>query len=119
MQSQRKQMEEDYRRLFQHMGTGVFVSSKEGKFLNANQALLDMLGYDSKEEFLNIDISNDLYMRPEDRKKFRNMIERDGRVVDYEVEFKRKDGSPIPILLTGNAFGSDSTTSHAFALVQQ
>ncbi len=100
--SQRKQMEEDYRRLFQHMGTGVFVSSKEGKFLNANQALLDMLGYDSKEEFLNIDISNDLYMRPEDRKKFRNMIERDGRVVDYEVEFKRKDGSPIPILLTGN-----------------
>jgi len=100
--SQRKQMEEDYRRLFQHMGTGVFVSSKEGKFLNANQALLDMLGYDSKEEFLNIDISKDLYMKPEDRQKFRDLIERDSRVVDYEVEFKRKDGSPIPILLTGH-----------------
>jgi len=100
--SQRKQMEEDYRRLFENMGTGVFSSSREGQFINANKALLDMLGYDSKEEFLNIDITKDLYMRPEDRKTFRDMIERDGRVIDHEVEFKRKDGSPIPILLTGH-----------------
>ena len=101
-QTQRKQMEEDYRRLFENMGTGVFISSKEGKFLNANQALLDMLGYDRKEEFLNIDIVKDLYRRPEDRQKFREMIERDGKVIDYEVDFKRKDGSAIPILLTGH-----------------
>ena len=31
------------------------------------------------------------------------MMERDGRVIDYEVEFKRQDGSTIPILLTGHA----------------
>jgi len=94
--------EEDFKRLFENMPTGVFSSSKEGKFLNANQALLDMLGYESKEEFLNIDISKDLYLRPEDRSEFREMIERDGRVTDYEVDFKRKDGSTIPILLTAH-----------------
>ena len=92
----------DYQRLFEHIATGVFISSKEGKFLNANQALLDMLGYDSKEEFLNIDIGRDLYVRPEDRRRFQEMIERDGRVIDHEVDFKRKDGSVIPILLTGH-----------------
>jgi two-component system NtrC family sensor kinase len=102
-QSQRKQMEEDYRRLFEHMGTGVFISSKEGKFLNANQALLDMLGYDSKEEFLEIDIVKDLYLRPGDRGKFQDMIKRDGKVIDWEVAFKRRDGTPIPILLTAHA----------------
>jgi two-component system NtrC family sensor kinase len=85
------------------VASGVFISSKEGKFLNANQALLDMLGYDSKEEFLNIDLPQDLYIRPEDRRTFQEMMERDGRVIDYEVEFKRKDGSTIPILLTGHA----------------
>lgn len=95
--------EEDYRRLFEHVGCGVFISTREGKFLNANQALLDMLGYRSKEEFLKIDIEKDLYMNPEDRRRFRQMIERDGRVIDYDVEFKRKDGTPIPILLTGHA----------------
>jgi two-component system NtrC family sensor kinase len=95
-------MEEDYRRLFETVGCGVFISSKEGKFLNANQALLDMLGYEGKEEFLKINISKDLYLRPEDRRKFREMIERDGHVIDYEVDFKRKDGRTIPVSLTGH-----------------
>jgi PAS domain S-box-containing protein len=95
--------EEEFKNLFEHVASGVFISSKEGKFLNANQALLDMLGYDSKEEFLNIDLPQDLYVRPEDRRTFQDMMERDGRVIDYEVEFKRKDGSTIPILLTGHA----------------
>jgi len=95
--------EEEFKNLFQHVPSGVFISSKEGKFLNANQALLDMLGYESKQEFLNIDLPQDLYVRPEDRKTFQEMMERDGRVIDYEVEFKRKDGSTIPILLTGHA----------------
>lgn len=95
--------EEEFKTLFEHIATGVFISSKKGKFLNANQALLDMLGYDSKEEFLNIDLPTDLYVRPEDRRTFQEMMERDGRVIDYEVEFKRKDGSTMPISLTGHA----------------
>jgi len=94
--------EADFRNLFEHVACGVFISSKEGKFLNANRALLDMLGYDDKDEFLNIDIAKDLYFRPEERQKFKEMIERDGRVIDYEVEFKRKDGSKVPVLLTGH-----------------
>jgi two-component system NtrC family sensor kinase len=94
--------EQEFKNLFEHVASGVFISSKKGKFLNANQALLDMLGYDSKEEFLNIDLPQDLYVKPEDRRTFQEMMERDGRVIDYEVEFKRKDGSTLPILLTGH-----------------
>jgi len=95
--------EEDYRRLFAHVGSGVYISSKEGKFLNANQALLDMLGYKNKEEFLKIDIAKDLYLRPEDRRKFQEMIEKDGQVIDLEVDFRRKDGTPISVLHTSHA----------------
>jgi two-component system NtrC family sensor kinase len=95
--------EESFKMLFENIPTGVFVSSKEGKFLDANQALLDMLGYKSKQEFLNINIATDLYVKPEDRKRFLDMMERDGHVIDYEVDFKRKDGSTITILLTGHA----------------
>ncbi len=93
--------EEDYKRLFESVGCGVYISSREGKFLDANKALLDMLGYKRKEEFLKIDIAKDLYMRPEDRRKFQEIIERDGKVIDYEVEYRRKDGMPISILHTG------------------
>ena len=97
-----KTSEEDYKRLFENVRSGIYVSSKEGKFLNANKALLDMLGYKTKEEFLKIDIAKDLYLRPKDRRKWQEMIERDGYVIDYEVDFKRKDGSPISALHTGN-----------------
>ena len=44
--------EQNYRRLFENVAVGVYVSSKKGRFMNANRALLDMLGYEDKAEFL-------------------------------------------------------------------
>jgi two-component system NtrC family sensor kinase len=92
-----------HRTLFERVRHGLFISSREGKFLDCNQALLDMLGYATKEEFLSIDIARDLYVEPEDRRMFQEKIERDGFVKDMEVEFKRKNGEKITMLLTGHA----------------
>ncbi len=93
---------EDYERLFEHVGAGVYISSKEGKFLKVNQALVDMLGYESREACLRMDLARDLYMQAEDRRAFQELIERDGRLIDYEVAFKRRDGTPLPALLTAH-----------------
>jgi two-component system NtrC family sensor kinase len=43
-----------------------------------------------------------LYVRRQDRVAFQNMIEEDRQVVNYPVDFKRKDGSTIPVLLTAH-----------------
>ncbi|RLB84105.1 MAG: hypothetical protein DRH24_06065 [Deltaproteobacteria bacterium] len=93
---------EDYRKLFEHVRVGVYMSSKEGKFLEVNQALIDMLGYKNKEEFFKINIADDLYLSPEDRRKYQDIIERDGHVIDYEVDLKRKDGKVISVLRTAH-----------------
>jgi two-component system NtrC family sensor kinase len=97
-----KGSEEKLRNLFERVRHGLFISSKEGKFLDCNQALLDMLGYSAKEEFLEIDIARDLYVNPEDRKVFQERIKRDGYTKDMEVEFKKKNGERITVLLTGH-----------------
>ncbi len=97
-----RESEEKYRTLFENVSVGVYISSKEGRFLDANQALLDMLEYDNKEEFLSIDLATDLYVRPKDRRKFQKMIEHDGKVREYEVEFKKKDQTPVIVSLTAN-----------------
>ncbi len=97
-----KDSEEKLRRLFERVRHGLFISSKEGRFLDCNQALLDMLGYPSKEEFLKIDIVRDLYVNPEDRKILKEKAERGGYVKDMEVEFKKKNGDKITVLLTGH-----------------
>ena len=43
-----------------------------------------------------------VYLKPEDRLKFVEIIEREGSVIELDVEFKKKDGVPIPALLTGH-----------------
>ena len=96
-----RESESRYRNLFEKLPVGAFVSTPEGKFLDCNQALLDMLGYESKEEFLQLDIARDVYRNPTDRDTFRKIIEKKGYVKDLEVDFRRKDGKVISILLTG------------------
>jgi PAS domain S-box-containing protein len=93
---------ESYQRLFNHAGCGVFISSKEGRFLDVNPALLKMLGYQAKDEFLSLDLATDVYLRPEDRRAYRKNIEKKGQVVDYEVQWRRRDGHVLHILLTSN-----------------
>ncbi|HKK98675.1 MAG TPA: PAS domain S-box protein [Desulfotignum sp.] len=93
---------ESYQRLFKHVGCGVYISSKQGRFLDVNPALLKILGYHDKDEFLALDLARDVFLKPEDRKKFQRIIEKKGRVVDYEVKWRRRDGHIIDILLTSN-----------------
>lgn len=93
---------ENFQRLFKHVAAGVYISSKEGRFLDANPALLDMLGYEDKNEFLKLDLAHDIYLRADERIRFQEMIEKSGRVIDYDVDFRKKDGTPIPVLLTAH-----------------
>jgi len=97
-----KSSEESYQRLFTHAGCGVFISSKQGRFLDVNPALLRILGYQDKEEFLSLDLAHDVYLKPEDREKYQRIIEKKGRVVDYELQWRRRDGHIIDILLTSH-----------------
>ncbi len=97
-----KTSRESFRSLFEHVAAGVYISSKEGKFLDANPALLEMMGYEDKYEFLDLDLARDIYLKADDRTRFQEMIEKNGRVVDYEVDFRKKDGTPITVLLTAH-----------------
>jgi two-component system NtrC family sensor kinase len=102
-EEQLKVSEKRYRELFHHVGEGLFISTPEGKFIDCNEALLEMLGYENKEELLQIDITKELYAIPEERKTFQSMMERDGSVKEWEVEFKKKDGRKIIVLLSAHA----------------
>ncbi len=96
-----KASEEKLRRFFERVRHGLFISSKEGRFIECNQALLDMLGYTDKKDLLRIDIAREIYANPKDRETFVERINREGFVKDMEVEFKKKDGEKITVLLTG------------------
>ena len=98
-----KESEEKYRNLFERVRHGLFISTKEGHFLDCNLALLEMLGYSNKEEFLQIEIAQDLYVESDDRKNFQRLVENHGFVKDLEVEFRKKGGEKVTVLLTAHA----------------
>lgn len=104
---QLRESERRYQELFDQVDQGITISTKDGKILDCNPAILKILGYESKEEFLKIDIAKDLYANPEDREKFQQIMERDGYVRNYEVEFKKKNGEKIPILLTSRVIKNE------------
>lgn len=98
----RQEAERRYRELFDTIQEGLFFSTPEGRFVEVNDALVRILGYSSREELLQTDISRQIYLSPEQRVRFLGEIETHGTVRNYEEALRRKDGSIIHSLQ--NAF---------------
>lgn len=103
---QLKETEQRYRRIFDSSHYGYFLSSREGRFLEINDALINILGYSNRKEMLRLRLPEDLYVNPEDREILQSLIEKQGFVKDFKVDFKRKDGSVVSILLTAILYRS-------------
>jgi PAS domain S-box-containing protein len=96
-----KESERKYRALFDDSRDGIYMTTKEGRFIEANAALLDLFGYTKEELFSGIEVPG-LYGHPQDREAFQKRIEVEGSVRDYPVKFRRKDGTEIDCLVTSS-----------------
>ncbi|MGH9557424.1 MAG: PAS domain S-box protein [Terriglobales bacterium] len=93
--------EQRFRSLVERAVYGICLSSAEGRFLSVNPALVEMLGYDSEEAVLALDIATDVYRDAVQRKKLLAEALRTGRMDNVEAEWKRKDGQSITVRLNG------------------
>ncbi len=93
-----RRSETRYRTLFGESRDAVYMNTRDGKILDVNQASLDLLGY-TRSELIGMNVRK-LYVHPEDRSVFQREIERKGSVRDYELKFRRKDGTQMNCLLT-------------------
>jgi PAS domain S-box-containing protein len=101
--SDRREAERRYRELFDNIQEGLFFSTPDGRFVEVNDAMVRMLGYDSREELLQIDIPTQLYFSPEQRERHTTAMKEHGHLRNFEATLRRKDGSPVHVLI--NAFG--------------
>jgi PAS domain S-box-containing protein len=95
--------EEKYRTLFEESKDVVFISTPEGKFLDVNQAGVDLFGYSSKEELLKVDIGRDLYVDSLDRLKSAELLTKHGYLKEHENLVRRADGKRLIVLETTTA----------------
>jgi two-component system NtrC family sensor kinase len=98
----RREAERRYRELFDTIQEGLFFSTPEGRFIEVNEALVRMLGYECREDLLSVNITEDIYVTPDQRERFRQEIHTHGMVRNYEEVLRRRDGSLVYTLQ--NAF---------------
>lgn len=96
--------ENKYRTLVDNVHIGVFRTDPtgQGSYIKVNPAMVEMFGYDSPEELMQISAS-DLYQSLECRKNFLETIRLHGFVKDLELALKKKDGTPIWCSITATA----------------
>lgn len=103
--TERKKVEEDYKRLFEDSHDAVFISTVEGKILRANQAMLELYGYDDDE--MTTIHAVQLYKNKKDRKRLQVEMEKHGAVKNFPIRMKKKDGAEMDILITATALRDD------------
>jgi len=97
------QSEERMRALIARAAYGIFRSTREGRFLDVNPALVSLLGYDSAEQLMAIDISRELYVDPEERDRWITAIDSGAHPEWFDLTWRRKDGALIAVRLSARA----------------
>ena len=87
-----------YRGLFDNSRDAIFVTTVDGTFVDANQAMLHLFG------LRRTDLSGvnalELYARPDDRTRFRDLMARFGSVTDLSLLLRKRNGAVMDCLLT-------------------
>ncbi len=86
-----------YRSLFENAIEGIYRTTPDGCYLDANRALARIYGYDSPEQLMGelTDIARLLYVDPGQRERFKEALTATDVVKNFEAQVYRKDGSVI------------------------
>jgi PAS domain S-box-containing protein len=92
--------EEKFRLLFEDSRDAIFETDRECRFLNANQAALDLVG-NTGPEIVGRN-ARDYFTDPQCKTTLMAEIMQNGSVRDYEVRLRRSDGTTLVSLFTAS-----------------
>jgi len=84
-----------YRTVVENMQDVFYRTDADGKLILASPSAARVFGYPSVQDFLGLDVAQTIYENPEDRKATLEEIRKSGRVQNYEVVLKKRDGTRV------------------------
>jgi len=99
------QAEQKYRSIVENAVEGIFQATPEGQFISVNPALASMIGYDSPEAMIK-DVANvgkQLYVNPEERIRYKKILEEQDTIKGFEIQHYKKDKSKIWVSINARA----------------
>ncbi len=103
---------ESLREFARNLEEGIYITTPDGRILDANPAFLKMFGVESLQDFAGLS-AYDLFVDPKQRELEMRMLERDGRVKEFEFEIRRPDGESRWVLDTSYVL-TDGQTGERF-----
>lgn len=87
--------EAKFRSIFEHAVEGMFQSTPEGRLITVNPSMARIFAFDSPEEMASrvTNIGHQLYSNSDDRRTFKELLEKKGIAGGFEAQFARKDGT--------------------------
>lgn len=92
-----RESEEKFRRLFENSLSAVFRSTLDGDLLDCNSALVEMLGFESREEIMQ-HTTKEFYVDITDRNELLDELQINKQLKNLEMRLQRKDGKCIWVL---------------------
>lgn len=96
--AERTRAETALRALFERNLAGIFRSRRDGRILEANAALVHLLGFKSRDELLAHN-AKELYADNRDRERLMRLLQPGVVVSNHELQWRRADGTPIWVLI--------------------
>jgi diguanylate cyclase (GGDEF)-like protein/PAS domain S-box-containing protein len=90
---------ESLREFAKNLGEGIYITTPDGRILDANPAFLEVFGVESLTDLSGLS-AYDLFVDPEQRELELRLLERDGRVKEFEFQVRRPDGEERWVLDT-------------------
>ena len=97
-----RESERKYRDLFEDSRDVVYRTSLDGRVLDVNPAGLELFGY-TRKEMIGMSVER-IYADPADRAAFLCAMESKSAVRNYEVRFRRKDGTVLDCVVTATVW---------------
>ena len=94
-----QESEAKYRSFFRTSKDCIFITSKEGEWLDMSDSAPEFFGYENKKELEKVKI-DDLYENPADREEFTRQVEKQGFAKEFAVNLQKKEGTVNNVLIT-------------------
>ncbi len=104
-----RRSEKKYRDMFENVAAGMFRTTPEGRMTMANQALARMFGYGTPKEILeNVTrVGDQLFADPSEAADFKDSLEKEGAVENYECGMTTRLGGTIQVLIHARVASDD------------
>jgi PAS domain S-box-containing protein len=97
-----KVSERKFREIYANAIEGIFQTTRDGGLISASPSFAQTLGFESPEEVLATtqDVAMQLYAHPEDRNRFKQMLEQHDEISGFETQFRKKNGAIIDVAIS-------------------